>query len=467
MLRRVKRRPRRRATEVPEAPPVVGVRPLVAIVGRPNVGKSTLFNRLVGRRAAIVEDVPGVTRDRNYADAELLGREVTLVDTGGFEAEAVDAIKAGIRVGVEIAIEEADVIVCLFDGIEGLVPGDEEAVELLRRSGKGRSVVWAANKIDTLAKADLVTDLYRLGIDRVIPISAQHGRGVADLVDAIIEALPPPPTAVAGEAEEQARVLRVAVVGRPNAGKSSICNRILGTERLLVDERPGTTRDAIDSAFEWEGQRIVLVDTAGIRRQKSVDRGVERHAVFAAIRALDRADVAVLVIDAAAGAAEQDAKILGLAMERGLGVVLTLNKWDLVRGDDAKRPLRETREKLSFAPWAPIVRVSAKTGRGARSLLETIRRVHEARTTRISTGQLNRFFAKAIETHAPPMAGGRAVRLYYITQPSAAPPTFVVSANYPADVHFSYRRYVENRLREAFGFEGTPIVVHYKARGRG
>ena len=368
---------------------------------------------------------------------------------------------AGIRRGVQVAVDEADVIVCLFDGLEGVTPADAEAVALLRKTDK--PVLWVANKVDKQGHFPHAAELYRLGIPDLLTVSAQHGRGVADLLDAIVAALPerrpepdPPPAD---------RPIRVALVGRPNVGKSSIVNRILGSERLLVDDRPGTTRDAIDMHFEKGGHRYVLVDTAGMRRKKSIDRGVERWSVLHAVKALDRCDVAVLVMDASEGPAEQEAKVLGLAVDRGLGIVLCVNKSDLVPdAAESKKLERDVRDKLAFVPWAPIVRVSAKTGRGLPRLLETVANVHAARRRRVGTGELNRFFATVLETHPAPTQGGRSVRLYYITQARAEPPTFMVSTNFPDDVHFSYRRYVINQIREAFGFEGSPVLVHYKKK---
>jgi GTP-binding protein len=457
-----RRRAAEEVTALPALPPRPGARPLVAIVGRPNVGKSTLFNRIVGKPLAIVEDEPGVTRDRHYADADAFGTLFTLVDTGGFDPDSDDPIPAGVRRGVKVAIEEADVIVCVFDGIEGVTPSDAEAVKLLRRTDK--PVLWVANKVDKPGHSPLAAELYRLGIGELMTVSAQHGRGVSDLLDAIAALLP---EKAGAEDDEADRPIRVALVGRPNVGKSSIVNRFLGTDRLLVDDRPGTTRDAIDSHFQKGGNRYVLVDTAGMRRKKSVDRGVERWSVLAAVRALDRCDVAVLVMDASEGPAEQEAKVLGLAVDRGLGIVLAVNKWDLTPDrEDGKRIEREVRDKLAFVPWAPLVQVSAKTGRGTARLLETVAEVQAARSKRVGTGELNRFFKTVLDSHPPPTQGGRSVRLYFVTQTRAAPPTFMVSTNFPADVHFSYRRYVINQLRKAFGFEGTPLIVHYKHKNR-
>jgi GTPase len=438
---------------------------IVALVGRPNVGKSTLFNRLLGRKAAIVHDEPGVTRDRHYGDVTSRGRRYTLIDTGGFDPESDDPMRRGIKRQIDLAISEADVIVCVLDAAAAAVPADHAEIALLRRAGK--PVIFIANKADSPRLENEAADLYRLGIDHLLPVSALHGRGVAELEAAIDAALPPLAEALAPEEQEGA--LRVAVIGKPNAGKSSLINRLAGAERVLVDARPGTTRDPIDTLVTRDGHRFMLIDTAGIRRKSKVAREesmVEAVSVLHAIRAMERAEVVLLMCDAAEGVAEQDAKILGLAVDRGCGIVIALNKVDLL-DKKARSTLDEAaRDKLSFTPWAPIVHVSAQTGRGMTGLFETVRRVAEAYRRRVPTGELNRFFEQVLSTHPPPTSGGRAPRLFFITQAETSPPLFVIIASDPEKLHFSYRRYVMNQLRDAFGFEGVPVRVKYKERRR-
>jgi GTP-binding protein len=448
-----------------EAPrPAVPSGGIVALVGRPNVGKSTLFNRLVGRKEAIVHDQPGVTRDRHYGDVLSRGRRYTLVDTGGFDPESEDPMRMGIKRQVEVAVAEADVIVCVLDAAQSIVPADHKEVALLRRAGK--PVIFIANKADSPRLENEAADLYRLGMERLLHVSALHGRGIDELEAAIEAALPPPTNAPAAEDDG---AVRIAIIGRPNAGKSSLVNRLAGEERVLVDSRPGTTRDPIDLRIERDGRPWILVDTAGIRRKSKVHKEndvVEAVSVLQAIRAMERCDVVVLMCDAAEGVAEQDAKILGLAVDRGRAVVIALNKIDLVDKPRHKKLDEEARDKLSFVPWAPIVHVSAQTGRGMSILFETVGRVAGAMHRRVPTGELNRFFEQVLATHPPPTSGGKAPRLYYVTQAEASPPLFVVIASDPEKLHFSYRRYVMNQLRKAFGFEGVPVRVKYKEKRR-
>jgi GTP-binding protein len=454
----------------------MSARPIVAVVGRPNVGKSSLFNRLVGRPLAIVHDEPGVTRDRHYADVWALGRSYVLVDTGGFELDREDPMGERIREQVALAVAEADVVVCVFDAVAGVTDSDREAVSMLRRADK--AVIYAANKADTQRVENEALDLYRLGIPKVFPVSALHGRGIGDLERAIVEAFEPAADEPepADDTEQSEGVsdrppgpTRVGLVGRPNAGKSSLANRIVGKERVLVDDQPGTTRDAIEIPFERKGQPMLLVDTAGIRRKGKVAKEaseLEGASVFQAIRAMERCGVVVLLCDGAAGVAEQDAKILGLAVDRGRAIVIAVNKTDLLDAAGRKTLEEKAREKLSFAPWAPIMPISAKTGRGVGALLEKVGEVASSYRMRIPTGQLNRFFEHVLATHPPPTMGNRAPRLFYVTQAETAPPVFVVMTNEPEHIHFSYQRYVANQLRKAFGFEGVPIKVVYKKRRR-
>jgi len=438
-------------------------KPVVALIGRPNVGKSTLFNRLVGRRLAIVHDRPGVTRDRHYADAAVFERDYTLVDTGGFDPFGEDEMQQGIIRQLEVALAEADVVLCVLDALAPPTSIDSEEIALLRQSDK--PVIFLANKADSSGKEAEGHELYRLGMENLIFISAQHGRGMPELEDALYEALPP----AEPEPQHEDDAIRVAVIGRPNAGKSSLINRLVGQDRLLVDNRPGTTRDPIDAQVERRGKRYLFVDTAGLRRKAKVAKardGVEGASVIQAIRSIDRAEVVVLLCDADEGVAEQDAKILSLALDRGRAIVIGLNKSDLLEGGKGSDANRQAADVLSFVSWAPFTRLSAKTGRGVDRLLDTIDRVHVEHGKRITTGELNRFFETVLEKHPPPTQGGRAPRFYYITQPTTHPPTFMVVTSHPDSLHFSYQRYVVNAIRKTFGFEGTPIRVVYRRKGR-
>ncbi len=437
----------------------------MAIVGRPNVGKSTLFNRLARRRKAIVHDEPGVTRDRHYAEATALGKRYLLVDTGGYDPDDDDPMKSGIAEHVRAAVAEADAIVFVADAQLPLGEADRATVELLRRSEK--PVFYAANKADSPVADAEAYELYRLGVDRVYSVSALHGRGIGDLEAAFLAALPDPASAPAEVAED---ITRVALIGRPNAGKSSLLNRILGADRVLVDARPGTTRDPIDALVEREGRRYLFVDTAGIRRKSKVTKegsAVESLSVISTIRTIERAQVVVTVCDATEGAAEQDAKILGLAEDRGRAVVIALNKIDLktTRGEMTKVE-ENARDKLAFVPYATVVRTSAKNGRGLSELFEAIDKAIASFRQRVTTGELNRFFKEVLENRPPPTMGNRAPRIYYVTQAAVEPPTFVAMTNAPDSIHFSYRRFVINQLRKQFGFEGAPVRVIYKARRR-
>ena len=437
----------------------------MALVGLPNVGKSTLFNRLVGKRLAIVHDRPGVTRDRHYADAASLGRHYTLIDTGGFDPRGDDEMQQGIAGQIEIAVAEADLVICVLDATISLTSIDSEEMKLLRRSNK--PVIYFANKADSDRREHEAHDLYRLGIDRIIFGSALHGRGVHELEGEIVDALPPQPEEP--EQDEPGGMLRVAVVGRPNAGKSSLINRLLGEQRLLVDSRPGTTRDPIDTVITRRDRPYLFVDTAGLRRKASVARGrdaVEAMSVINAVRAIDRAEVVVVMCDAHEGVAEQDAKIVGLATDRGRAIVLALNKTDKLDREAIREAETLARDKVSFVPWAPVKLLSAKTGRGVDRLLDTIDIVDRSFNKRVPTGQLNRFFETVLLSHPPPTHGGRAPRFYYITQARARPPTFMVVTSHPDDLHFSYQRYVVNALRKEFGFEGAPVRVHYRRKDR-
>lgn len=433
-----------------------GERPIVAIVGRPNVGKSALFNKLTGTKLAIVEDMAGVTRDRLYGEGSAFGHDFVLIDTGGFDPESDDPMTQGIATQVKIALSEADLVLCVLDGKAGPMPADREAIRLLRHSDL--PVLYLANKMDNPRADHEAMGLYELGLDRLFPVSALHGHGVGDLEEAMAELLPK----VADEEPEEPPHARVAIIGRPNAGKSSLVNRLLGEERQLVDNRPGTTVDAVDTLVEVDGEPLVLIDTAGIRRKRAVEKGVEALSVIQAVRAIERADVVVLMIDAEAGPAEQDTKIASLALDRGRGLVIGLNKMDLLDAEGRKKAIENARDVLSFVPWAPLLTVSARTGRGVKQLVATAHKAADAHRKRVTTGELNRFMEEVLEHHPPPTSGGRAIRIYYVTQASTRPPTFIAVTNYRDRVHFSYKRYVVNQLRKRFGFDGTPVRVLYR-----
>lgn len=437
----------------------IGPRPIVAIVGRPNVGKSALFNRLAGAKVAIVEDMPGVTRDRLYADATALGRPYVLIDTGGFDPGSDDPLTQSIAAQVRLALEEADVVICVLDGTLAPLPSDREAVALLRQSEI--PVLHVANKADNQALAQAALELYELGLDDLRPVSALHGHGIGDLEEALIAHFPEQPEA--SDVEER-HIDRVAIVGRPNAGKSSLVNRLLGQERQIVDARPGTTVDSVDTEVEHDGAPLILIDTAGIRRKRSVEEGLEALAVMQALRAVERSDVVVLLIDAKEGPSEQDARIAGLTIERGRSLVIALNKGDLLDEEGRKRALSSARDVFAFASWVPLHLVSVSNGRGVRKLMQRVRECARAHKLRVPTAEVNRFFEEVLERHPPPTMDNRSVRLYYVTQVQVAPPTFVIASNHPDRVHFSYRRYVINQLRERFGFIGTPVRVFYRGK---
>ncbi len=436
--------------------------PIVCVVGRPNVGKSTLFNRLARRKLAIVHDEPGVTRDRHYADTEAFGRAYTLVDTGGFDPEDDDPMKTGIARHVKAALAEADAVIFVTDATTELTSADRAAIKLLRAAKK--PVFYAANKADGPLRDAEAFEVYRLGVEHVYPVSALHGRGVGDLESALVASFPPEEEA---DVPDDDTVARIAIVGRPNAGKSSLMNRLLGEDRMLVDDKPGTTRDAIDALVTRDERSYIFIDTAGIRKKGRVTKAedaVEAMSVLHAIRSIERAHITVLMCDAREGVAEQDAKILGLAEDRSRAMIIVLNKCDLLDKDELKKAEELARDKISFAPYVPVVRLSAKTGRGLKELFDTIDRVKEAYSQRVATGALNRFFAEVLDTHPPPTSGGKAPRLFYITQAESSPPAFVAISNAPDNVHFSYRRFVVNQLRKHFGFEGVPVRVFYRAK---
>ncbi|MCL6477538.1 MAG: ribosome biogenesis GTPase Der [Peptococcaceae bacterium] len=436
-------------------------KPIAAIVGRPNVGKSTLFNRIVGERLAIVEEIPGVTRDRLYQDAEWVGRHFTLVDTGGLDFSEHDQITTNIRKQVELAIKEADVIVFVVDARAGLTAADEEIAGILRKSEK--PVILAANKVEQFDGRQDYLEFYGLGLGEPIPVSAAEGLNTGDLLDALVGNFP-----AAGEVEEDRDLIKIAVTGRPNVGKSSLVNRILGEERVIVSDIPGTTRDAIDTFFERDGRRYILIDTAGIRRKSRIDMATEKYSVIRALRAVDRSDVVLLVLDAVDGVTDQDKKIAGYGHEQGKAMVIAVNKWDLVKKDDrtADRYTRQIREELGFVRYAPVVFVSALTGQRIPRILQAVDIVAENHSLRLSTPGLNNLIRDAVMQNPPPSFKNRSLKIYYVSQTGVKPPKFVFFVNDPELVHFSYTRYLENRIRSAYGFEGTPVSFLFRKRNK-
>ena len=435
-------------------------KPMVAIVGRPNVGKSTLFNALAGERISIVKDTPGVTRDRIYADVNWLDWNFTLVDTGGIEPESVDILLRAMRDQAEIAIEMADVILFLTDVKEGLTPSDRACAELLRRSGK--PVLLVVNKVDNFDKyLTDVYEFYNLGLGDPHAISASSKLGFGDLLDEVVAHFPE-----AKGVEEEDERPRIAIIGKPNVGKSSIVNRLLGEDRMIVSDIAGTTRDAVDAVVKYNKNEYVLIDTAGLRRKCKVKDEIERYSIIRTVAAVERCDVAVLVIDATEGVTDQDTKIAGIAHEAGKGMVIVVNKWDLVEKDDRtmNRFRKEIRDKLSFMPYAELLFVSALTGQRLVKLYEVLDMVIEYHALRIATGVLNEVLARATADVEPPQDKGKHLRLYYMTQVSVKPPTFVFFVNDKELAHFSYLRYLENKLREAFLFRGTPIRLIVRER---
>ena len=437
-------------------------RPIVAIVGRPNVGKSTLFNRLVGERLAIVEDLPGTTRDRVYADITWEDREITVIDTGGLEPRPDSTLRQKVQHQAETAIQEADAIVFMVDVLEGATIPDSEVAEALRRSQK--PVVLAVNKADNDRRRLQAFAFHELGIGEPFAISAHHGTGVSDLMDEVSAALPPPEPA-----PEEPRALKVAIVGRPNVGKSMLLNAILGQERAIVSETPGTTRDAIDTLFEYEGESVVFIDTAGIRRRGRIEGGIERYSVMRSLRAISRADVVILVTEAGEVITARDAHIAGYVQQALKGMVVVVNKWDLaaeLKIDSVDCAL-EIEYRLRFFPGVPILFVSALKGTGVDGILPAAKDLAQQRERRIPTAELNNEIGRIVAEHSPPSMRGRRLKISYVTQAEASPPTFVFFVNDPKLLHFSYQRYLENRLREAFGFAGIPLKMIFKRKGKG
>lgn len=449
--------------------------PVVAVVGRPNVGKSTLFNRLIGFQKAVVHDRPGVTRDRLYEEATILDRQVLLVDTGGLEPENESDLSSSMRRQTLIAVEEADVIVFVVDGRVGLNAADEEVAELLRRSSK--SLVLCVNKIDGPTQEPNAAEFWQLGLEPLLMVSAAHGRGVYELIEGIVALLPEGPPVSEddepGVAIEEADgdhhhgPIKIAVVGRPNIGKSTLVNAMLGEERHVVDDAPGTTMDPIDSAITIDGQDYLFVDTAGVRRKAKVADDLERWVTLRSIRAIERCHVTILMIDGSEGVAEQDAKLAQLVVERGRALIILVNKWDLAKGNEdmsAKAIAESLKNDMPHCDWAPHLFVAAKTGKGLHRLLPTIDAVYAEFDKRIETSKVNRFLEVAVHTHTPPQRHHHPVRLYYATQTRVRPPTFAFFSNTPEGIGHDYRRYLSNRLREEFGFQGTPLRMQFRRR---
>ena len=433
------------------------MKPIIAIVGRPNVGKSTLFNRIVGGKKAIVSNEPGVTRDRNYADVEWEESVFTLIDTGGFEPVSKDRIFTQMREQCQLAMDEADVILFVMDGKEGLTPSDKEIANILRQVNK--SVFYIVNKIDGPEHEEKAFEFYGLGVETIYSISAEHRYGVDGLMDEVMKVLPK-----LAEEKWDSQATKVAVIGRPNVGKSSLINRLLGYKRVIVDEAPGTTRDAIDTFFKRDGKRYILIDTAGIRRKSRISLRLEKYSIVEALRTIDQSDVVLLLLDSKEGVAGQDARIGGFVHEKGKGCILVVNKWDLIEKDS--QTMLEFEKKvysdLKYLSYAPILFISALTGQRVPKILNIIDRVAEQAKKRISTSPLNKYFEQWVERCTPPLYKNRRVKLNYITQVSTAPPTFVIYTNIPDGVHFSYERYLINQMRGTFGFEGVPIRLQFR-----
>jgi GTP-binding protein len=434
-------------------------RPVVTIVGRPNVGKSTLFNRLSGKRISITEDTPGVTRDRIYSEGEWLDKHFTLIDTGGIETNTTDDILSQMRIQAEIAIELANVVIFMVDGKEGITPADSEVAQMLRKSKK--EIILVCNKIDKFVNNNNIYEFYNLGLGEPIAISSTEALGLGDLLDIIISKFDED-----YDTKEEDERIKIAVIGKPNAGKSSIINKIIGEDRVIVSDVPGTTRDAIDTEFERNGQKYTIIDTAGIRRKSRVSEAVEKYSVLRAFTAVERADVCVLIIDADKGITDQDIRIAGYAHDNFKGMVIVVNKWDLIEKDDKtfKKFNDDIRNQFAYMTYAPILTTSALTGQRVNKIIETVNEVYSFRTLRVSTGVLNDILIEAVLMNQPRTVKGKKLKIFYGTQVSVNPPKFVIFVNDSSIVHFSYQRYLENKIRESFEYKGTPIVMEFRNR---
>ncbi len=437
---------------------------MLAIVGRPNVGKSTLFNRLIGQRKAIVDDMPGVTRDRNYGEAQWAGRRFQLIDTGGLDADAAGHLEARVQEQSLRALQEADVVLLLLDGKGGLNPMDREAVDLLRKVNK--TVFFAVNKVDSKRREENLYEFHDMGLDRLYPISAEHGLGLAELMDEIVASFPDQGQNKEDDEEQEPQPFFVSIVGRPNVGKSTLVNRLLGFERAVVDAMPGTTRDALDTPFELAGKFCWLVDTAGIRRKARITERLERFSVNRSLRSVDRGNLIIHVVDGPEGVTDQDAQILAYACQRGKAILLAVNKWDIVEksGGDAEAYRKEVYRRLSFLEFVPVVFIAAATGHGVRKMLETAARVVRAYETKTTTSTVNQTLQRIVRAHAAPLAQGRAVKFFYATQTGTRPPTFTLFVNLPKAVPESYQRYLVHQLRDHLGLEHAPIRIFLRPR---
>ncbi len=434
-------------------------RPVVTIVGRPNVGKSTLFNRIAGKRISITEDTPGVTRDRIYAECEWLDNYFTLIDTGGIEPNTTDTIFAQMRIQAEIAIDMADVVLFMVDGKEGVTAADMEVAQMLRKAKK--EIILVVNKMDKFVNDDNAYEFYNLGIGDPVSVSSTEALGIGDLLDEVIAKFDE-----SMNTEDDNDSIKIAVIGKPNAGKSSIINRIIGENRVIVSDIPGTTRDAIDTKFERNGQKYTLIDTAGIRKKSKISETVEKYSVLRAFTAVERADICILVIDADKGVTDQDIRIAGYSHDNNKGMVIVVNKWDLVEKDNStfNEYQKEVRESLAYATYAPILTVSALTGQRVNKILDEVDSIYNFRNLRVSTGVLNDIITEAVLMNQPRTVKGKRLKLYYGTQVAVNPPKFLIFVNDSTIVHFSYERYLENKIRESFEYKGTPIVIEFRSK---
>lgn len=435
-------------------------RPIVTIVGRPNVGKSTLFNRIAGKRISITEDTPGVTRDRIYAECEWLDNYFTLIDTGGIEPNTTDTIFAQMRLQAEIAIDMADVVLFMVDGKEGVTAADAEVAQMLRKAKK--EIILVVNKMDKFVNSNNIYEFYNLGLGEPVSISSSEALGIGDLLDMVIEKFDDKL-----DTAEDDDSIKIAVIGKPNAGKSSIINRIIGEQRVIVSDIPGTTRDAIDTKFERNGQKYTIIDTAGIRKKSRVSETVEKYSVLRAFTAVERADICILVIDADKGVTDQDVRIAGYSHDNNKGMIIVVNKWDLLEKDNKtfNEYQEEIRKNLAYATYAPILTVSALTGQRVNKILDTVDEVFGFRNLRVSTGVLNDIITEAVLMNQPRTVRGKRLKIYYGTQVAVNPPKFLIFVNDSTIVHFSYVRYLENRIRESFEYMGTPIVIEFRSKG--